>query len=57
MEGLQLGVPFTFEMPIPADIQSSYRGALSYCTYMLEVGLDVPWAADVTAQTPLVIVR
>lgn len=56
-EQIQLGVPFTFEIPIPADIQSAYRGTYSYYSYILQVGLDIAWGADLVAQTPIVIVR
>jgi len=55
-EGLRLGVPFAFEIPIPSGIQSSYRGTYSHCTYLIEVGLDVPWATDIVARSPIVIV-
>ena len=57
MERIQVGVPFTFEIPIPADVQSAYRGTHSYYSYVLHVGLDIAWAADLVAQTPIVIVR
>src|SRR2546427_7218582 len=30
MEQIRIGVPFTFEIPIPADVASSYRGTDSY---------------------------
>ena len=52
---IRLGVPFTFEIPIPAEVQSAYRGTYSYYSYMLQVGLDIAWAADLVAQTPIVI--
>lgn len=57
MESIRLGVPFTFEIPIPADIQSAYRGTFSYYSYVLYVGLDIAWGQDLVAQTPIVIVR
>jgi len=57
MEQIRVGVPFTFEIPIPADVASSYRGTYSYCSYMLQVGLDIAWGLDIIAQTPIVIVR
>jgi len=57
MEAIRVGVPFEFEIPIPADVQSSYRGAFSYLTYMLLVGLDIAWGYDIVAQTPVVIIR
>src|SRR5439155_994412 len=41
MEQIRVGVPFTFEIPIPADVASSYRGAYSYYSYILQVGLDI----------------
>jgi len=56
-EAMRLGVPFAFEIPIPAGIQSSYRGMYSYCTYQIQVGLDVPWATDIVASSPIVVVR
>src|SRR5207247_10086957 len=37
MEQIRVGVPFTFEIPIPADVASSYRGAYSYYSYILQV--------------------
>lgn len=54
---IKLGIPFTFEIPIPADVQSAYRGTYSYYSYVLRVGLDIAWGADLVAQTPIVIVR
>lgn len=57
MEQIQLGTPFTFEIPIPAEVASSYRGTYSYCSYVLQVGLDIAWGLDIVAQTPIVIVR
>lgn len=54
---IRLGVPFTFEIPIPGDVQSAYRGTYSYYSYVLQIGLDIAWGADLVAQTPLVIVR
>ena len=57
MEQIRVGVPFTFEIPIPADVASSYRGAYSYYSYILQVGLDIAWGFDIIAQTPIVIVR
>ena len=54
---LRVGEPFTFEIPIPADIQSSYHGTYSYYSYVLQIGLDIAWAADLVAETPIVIVR
>ena len=54
---VRLGVPFTFEIPIPADVQSAYRGTYSYYSYMLQIGLDIAWGFDLVAQTPIVIVR
>ncbi len=54
---IRVGEPFTFEIPIPSDIQSSYRGTYSYYGYALQVGLDIAWAADLVAETPIVIVR
>ncbi len=56
-EQIQLGVPFTFEIPIPAEVQSAYRGTYSYYSYVLQIGLDIAWGFDVVAQTPIVIVR
>ncbi len=56
-ERVQLGVPFTFEIPIPAEVQSAYRGTYSYYSYMLQIGLDIAWGSDLVAQTPIVIVR
>jgi len=50
-------VPFTFEIPIPADVVSSYRGTYSYYSYILHVGLDISWGFDIIAQTPIEIVR
>ena len=57
MEQITLGVPFTFEIPIPADVQSAYHGRYSYYSYILSVGLDIAWASDLVARTPIVIVR
>jgi len=57
MEKIQVGVPFAFEIPIPADIASSYRGMYSYYSYILHVGLDIAFGFDIVAQTPIVIVR
>ncbi len=57
MEQIRVGVPFTFEIPLPADVQSAYRGAYSYYNYILYVGLDIAWGFDLVAQTPIVIVR
>ncbi len=54
---IQLGLPFTFEIPIPGDVQSAYRGTYSYYSYALQIGLDIAWGADLVAQTPIVIVR
>ncbi len=56
-ESIQLGLPFTFEIPIPADVQSAYRGTYSYYSYVLQIGLDIAWGFDLVAQTPIVIVR
>jgi len=57
MEQIRTGVPFTFEIPIPADVASSYRGTYSYYSYVLHVGLDIAFGFDIIAQTPIVIVR
>ncbi len=57
MEKIQVGVPFAFEIPIPAELQSSYRGTYSYYSYLLQVGLDIAFGFDILAQTPIVIVR
>src|SRR5437870_4427429 len=57
MEQIRIGVPFTFEIPIPEDAASSYRGTYSYYSYVLHVGLDIAWGFDIIAQTPIVIVR
>lgn len=57
MEQIHVGVPFTFEIPIPAEVSSSYRGTYSYYSYILQVGLDIAWGFDIIAQTPIVIVR
>ena len=57
MEAIRLGEPFTFEVPIPGDVQSSYRGTYSYYSYLLRVGLDIAWATDLVAETPIVVVR
>jgi hypothetical protein len=54
---IQLGIPFTFEIPIPAEVQSAYRGTYSYLSYVLQIGLDIAWGFDLVAQTPIVIVR
>lgn len=56
-ERIRVGVPFTFEIPIPADVASSYHGTYSYSSYVLQVGLDIAWGFDTVAQTPIVIVR
>ncbi|HEY5605615.1 MAG TPA: hypothetical protein VIL45_03715 [Thermoplasmata archaeon] len=57
MEVIRVGVPFTFEIPIPSEVHSSYRGTYSYYGYLLQVGLDIAWGFDIVAQTPIVIVR
>ena len=57
IEMIRVGEPFTFEIPIPADIQSSYQGTYSYYSYLLRVALDIAWASDLVAETPIVIVR
>lgn len=57
MDVIRVGIPFEFELPIPADVPSSYRGAFSHVTYALAVGLDIAWGYDIVAQTPIVIVR
>lgn len=57
LEQIRVGVPFTFEIPIPSDVASSYRGTYSYSSYILQVGLDIAWGFDIIAQTPIVIVR
>ncbi len=57
MERIQIGVPFEFEIPVPSDMHSSYRGTYSYYSYILQVGLDIAWGFDLVAQTPIVIVR
>lgn len=54
---IRSGIPFAFEIPIPGDVQSAYRGTYSYYSYMLQVGLDIAWGFDLVAQTPVVIVR
>lgn len=56
-DAIRLGVPFTFEIPIPGDVQSAYRGRYSYYSFVLQIGLDLAWGADLVAQTPIVIVR
>ena len=56
-EQIKLGVPFTFEVPVQADVQSAYRGTYSYYSYVLQIGLDIAWGFDLVAQTPIVIVR
>jgi hypothetical protein len=57
MDRIQVGVPFTFEIPIPAEVASSYRGTYSYYSYVLQVGLDIAFGFDIIAQTPIVLVR
>jgi hypothetical protein len=57
IESIRVGEPFTFEVPIPSDVQSSYRGTHSYFSYLLRIGLDIAWATDLVAETPIVIVR
>ena len=57
MGTIKVGEPFTFEIPLPAEIQSSYRGTYSYFSYILQIGLDIAWATDLVAETPVVIVR
>jgi hypothetical protein len=57
MERIRVGMPFAFEIPIPADVASSYHGTHSYSSYILQVGLDIAWGFDIIAQTPIVIVR
>ena len=57
MDRVRVGEPFTFEVPIPSDVQSDYRGTYSYYSHLLQIGLDIAWATDLVAETPLVIVR
>lgn len=57
METIRVGTPFAFEIPVPAEVHSSYRGTHSYHGYVLQVGLDIAWGFDIFAQTPIVIVR
>lgn len=57
MARIRVDAPFEFEIPIPADVPSSYCGAFSYYSYALQVGLDIAWATDIVVQTPIVIVR
>lgn len=57
MDRIQVGIPFTFEIPVPADAPSAYHGRYSYYSYVLQVGLDIAFAYDLVAQTPIVIVR
>ena len=57
IEAMRLGEPFTFELPIPAEVPSSYRGRYSYYSYVLRLGLDIAWATDIVAETPIVIVQ
>jgi len=57
MDVIRVGVPFEFEIPIPGEVQSSYRGGFSYHGFVLLVGLDIAWGFDIAAQTPIVIVR
>jgi hypothetical protein len=57
MSRVRIGESFTFELPIPADVPSTYRGTYSYYSYVLRLGLDIAWAADIVAETPIVIVR
>jgi len=57
MAAVRIGEPFTFELPIPAEAPSSYRGRYSYYTYVLRLGLDIAWASDLVAETPIVIVQ
>jgi len=57
MATIRVGEPFAFEIPILAEVQSSYRGTYSYYSYLLQIGLDIAWATDLVAETPLVIVR
>ncbi len=57
MNLIRIGEPFMFEVPIPAKVASSYRGMFSYYSYVLRFGLDVAWAKDLIAETPVVIVR
>ncbi len=56
-EQVRIGVPFSFEIPIPGEVQSAYRGTYSYYSYMLQIGLDIAWGFDLVAQTPIVVVR
>src|SRR5438105_13516906 len=57
MEQIRDGVPFAFEIPIPADIASSYRGTYSYYSYIFHVALDSAGGCDADAETPIVIGR
>ena len=57
MAAVRIGEPFTFELSIPAEGRSSYRGTYSYYSYVLRLGLDIAWASDIVAETPIVIVQ
>ena len=57
MAAVRIGEPFTFELPIPAEVRSSYRGTYSYYSYVLRLGLYIAWASDIVAETPIVIVQ
>jgi len=57
MAAIRIGEPFAFEIPIPPGVESSYRGTYSYYSYVLRIGLDIAWATDLIAETPIVVVR
>jgi len=57
MDRIRVDAPFEFMIPIPAEVASSYRGVHSYYSYALQVGLDVAWAQDIVALTPIILVR
>lgn len=56
-ERIRLGVPFEYELPIPSEIQSAYRGTHSHYAYLLQVGVDIAWGFDLVVETPIVLVR
>ncbi len=56
-QAIRTGVPFVFELAVPGNIPSSYRGAISYHAYTIHVCLDISWGLDIIASAPVFIAR
>jgi len=48
---------FAFEIPDPGGGPIQLPRDYSYLQLLLQIGLDIAWATDLVAETPLVIVR